>query len=100
MLDTPVVNIAFDGHDEKPFLDSSRRFYQYTHYKPLVDVGAVRVAAIAGRPDGRGPRLPRRSGARPGRAERVRHPISATAWTAGPPSGWPASCWIGWRRLP
>jgi hypothetical protein len=38
------VNIAFDGHDEKPFLDSSRRFYQYTHYKPLVDIGAVRVA--------------------------------------------------------
>ena len=45
IADTPVVNIAFDGHDEKPFLDSSRRFYQYTHYKPLVDVGAVRVAA-------------------------------------------------------
>lgn len=44
VLDTPVVNIAFDGHDEKPFLDSSRRFYQYTHYKPLVDIGAVRVA--------------------------------------------------------
>lgn len=44
ILDTPVVNIAFDGHDEKPFLDSSRRFYQYTHYKPLVDIGAVRVA--------------------------------------------------------
>jgi hypothetical protein len=45
VLDTPVVNIAFDGHDEKPFLDSSRRFYQYTHYKPLVDIGAVRVAS-------------------------------------------------------
>src|SRR6185436_10472264 len=44
ILDTPVVNIAFDGNDEKPFLDSSRRFYQYTHYKPLVDIGAVRVA--------------------------------------------------------
>jgi hypothetical protein len=44
VLDTPVVNIAFDGHDEKPFLDSSRRFYVYTHYKPLVDIGAVRVA--------------------------------------------------------
>jgi hypothetical protein len=44
VLDTPVVNIGFDGHDEKPFLDSSRRFYQYTHYKPLVDIGAVRVA--------------------------------------------------------
>jgi hypothetical protein len=41
---TPVVNIAFDGYDEKPFLDSARRFYTYTHYKPLVDIGAVRVA--------------------------------------------------------
>ena len=38
------MNIAFDGYDEKPFLDSARRFYQYTHYKPLVDIGAVRVA--------------------------------------------------------
>ena len=44
IVDTPVVNIAFDGHDDKPFLDSSRRFYQYTHYRPLVDIGAVRVA--------------------------------------------------------
>jgi hypothetical protein len=44
IMDTPVVNIAFDGHDEKPFLDSSRRFYVYTHYKPLVDAGAVQVA--------------------------------------------------------
>ncbi len=44
VLDTPVVNIAFDGNDEKPFLDSARRFYQYTHYKPLVDIGAVNVA--------------------------------------------------------
>jgi hypothetical protein len=44
ILDTPVVNIAFDGHEEKPFLDSARRFYTYTHYRPLVDVGAVRVA--------------------------------------------------------
>jgi CDP-glycerol glycerophosphotransferase (TagB/SpsB family) len=44
ILDTPVVNIAFDGHDHRTFIDSSRRFYQYTHYKPLVDIGAVRVA--------------------------------------------------------
>jgi CDP-glycerol:poly(glycerophosphate) glycerophosphotransferase len=44
VMDTPIVNIGFDGHDTKPFLDSSRRLYQYTHYKPLVDAGAVRVA--------------------------------------------------------
>jgi CDP-glycerol glycerophosphotransferase (TagB/SpsB family) len=44
ILDTPVVNIAFDGYEQRTFIDSSRRFYQYTHYKPLVDIGAVRVA--------------------------------------------------------
>lgn len=45
IADTPVVNIAFDGYDERPFLDSARRFYRYTHYRPLVDAGAVRVAS-------------------------------------------------------
>jgi len=44
VVDTPVVNIGFDGHDEQPFLLSARRLYRYTHYKPLVDIGAVRVA--------------------------------------------------------
>jgi hypothetical protein len=44
ILDTPVVNIAFDGHETLDFLLSARRYYRYTHYKPLVDVGAVRVA--------------------------------------------------------
>ena len=72
ILDTPVVNIAFDGHDEKPFLDSSRRFYQYTHYKPLVDVGAVRVARTPTALDRRGRRLPRRSRQRPGRPRALR----------------------------
>ncbi|MCC6176780.1 MAG: hypothetical protein IT305_15835 [Chloroflexi bacterium] len=45
IADTPVVNVAFDGYDEREFLNSARRYYQYTHYKPLVDAGAVRVAA-------------------------------------------------------
>ena len=45
IVDTPVVNIAFDGHERRDFLDSARRYYQYTHYKPLVDASAVRVAA-------------------------------------------------------
>jgi len=45
IVDTPVVNIAFDGRERRDFLDSARRYYQYTHYKPLVDARAVRVAA-------------------------------------------------------
>jgi hypothetical protein len=44
ICDTPVVNIGFDGEQELDFLDSARRYYRYTHYKPLVDAGAVRVA--------------------------------------------------------
>jgi len=49
IADTPVVNIAFDGHDAREFLDSARRYYEYTHYKPLVQAGAVRVAETSGR---------------------------------------------------
>ena len=44
ICDTPVVNIAFDGPERRPFLDSAARYYHYTHYRPLVDAGAVRVA--------------------------------------------------------
>ncbi len=44
ITDTPIVNIAFDGHERRAFLDSARRYYEYTHYKPLVDAGAVQVA--------------------------------------------------------
>jgi hypothetical protein len=44
ICDTPVVNLAFDGEQERPYLDSAARYYDYTHYKPLVKLGAVRVA--------------------------------------------------------
>ena len=49
ITDTPVVNVAFDGPEPRHFLDSARRYYRYTHYKPLVDAGAVRVAETPGR---------------------------------------------------
>ena len=45
ICDTPVVNIGFDGTEPRPFLDSAARYYRYTHYRPLVESGAVRVAA-------------------------------------------------------
>jgi hypothetical protein len=44
ICDTPIVNIGFDGLEQRPFLDSAARYYQYTHYRPLVEAGAVRVA--------------------------------------------------------
>ena len=44
ICDTPVVNIAFDGEEQRPYLDSAARYYDYTHYQPLVKAGAVRVA--------------------------------------------------------
>jgi hypothetical protein len=44
ICDTPVVNIGFDGPEPRPFLDSAARYYRYTHYRPLVDSEAVRVA--------------------------------------------------------
>ena len=44
MCDTPIVNIGFDGATRRPFLDSAARYYRYTHYRPLVEARAVRVA--------------------------------------------------------
>jgi hypothetical protein len=44
ICDTPVVNIGFDGPEPRPFLDSAARYYHYTHYRRLLEAGAVRVA--------------------------------------------------------
>jgi hypothetical protein len=40
--DTPVVNISFDIDDIAPEL-SAARFYDYTHYKPILESRAVRL---------------------------------------------------------
>ncbi|MBI2082666.1 MAG: CDP-glycerol glycerophosphotransferase family protein [Deltaproteobacteria bacterium] len=39
----PTICIAFDGQDQKPYLESVRRFYDYTHYQPLVKSGGIRL---------------------------------------------------------
>jgi len=39
----PVLNIAFDGDEELPYERSSRRFYDYSHYKRVVASGAVHI---------------------------------------------------------
>ena len=45
-FDRPVINIAFDGWEKRPFHESVRRYYalSYTHYQPIVKSGGVRIA--------------------------------------------------------
>jgi len=43
-FDTPVINVAFDGPQNKPFIDSCRRFYDFEHYRNIVKTGGVKVA--------------------------------------------------------
>lgn len=43
-FDTPIVNVAFDGKVTKPYLESCLRYYDYEHYKRIVDTGGVRIA--------------------------------------------------------
>ncbi len=44
IFDTPAVNIGFDGHQNKPYLDSAIRYYDYTHYRNIVKAEGVRIA--------------------------------------------------------
>lgn len=43
----PVVNVAYDGKIEKPYHQSVLRFYDYHHYFPIVDSGAVPMVRSA-----------------------------------------------------
>jgi len=42
-FDTPVVNVAFDGYAQKPYMESCLRYYDYDHYKRIVETGGVRI---------------------------------------------------------
>ena len=44
IVDTPVVNVAFDGEEPSPFDRSARRYYRFTHYVNVTCHNAVRVA--------------------------------------------------------
>ena len=48
IFDTPIVNVAFDGHEPLPFLKSSARYYRFTHYQNITKHQAVRVAETPG----------------------------------------------------
>jgi CDP-glycerol:poly(glycerophosphate) glycerophosphotransferase len=47
IVDTPVVNVSFDGDTPSPFERSARRYYRFTHYVNVTRHGAVRVAEDA-----------------------------------------------------
>ncbi len=44
IFDKPIINIAFDGKRERPYDESVRQYYDYTHFKPIVDTGGVFLA--------------------------------------------------------
>jgi hypothetical protein len=44
IVDTPVVNIAFDGEMPSEWTRSAGRYYRFTHYVNITRHGAVRVA--------------------------------------------------------
>ncbi|MBC8351304.1 MAG: hypothetical protein H8E66_04925 [Planctomycetes bacterium] len=40
----PVVNVAYDGDASLRYLQSVRRYYDFCHYRPITDSGAVSIA--------------------------------------------------------
>ncbi len=44
ICDLPVINLAYDGHVKKPYEKSIRRYYDFSHQKPLLKFGATVMA--------------------------------------------------------
>jgi len=44
LFDTPVVNIGFDDTPNLPLPLSIARYYQFEHYRPVVETGAAHIA--------------------------------------------------------
>jgi hypothetical protein len=44
IVDTPVVNVSFDGETPSEWVQSARRYYRFTHYTNITRHQAVRVA--------------------------------------------------------
>lgn len=43
-LGSPVVGIGFDGREKRPYAQSVRRTFDFTHYRRLVAEGGLRIA--------------------------------------------------------
>jgi hypothetical protein len=46
-LDTPIVNIAFDGYKKREFFESNVRYFKTTHYGAIVGTKGIRIARSA-----------------------------------------------------
>ena len=46
-LGSPVIGIGFDGRETRPYEQSVRRTFDFTHYRRLVAQGGVRIAESA-----------------------------------------------------
>lgn len=43
-LGSPVIGVGFDGHQTKPYHQSVRRTFDFTHYRRIVVEGGLRIA--------------------------------------------------------
>jgi len=43
-LGSPVIGIGFDGLERKPYSQSVRRTFDFTHYRRIVQEGGLRIA--------------------------------------------------------
>ena len=43
-LGAPVIGVGFDGHQTKPYNQSVRRTFDFTHYRRIVELGGLRIA--------------------------------------------------------
>jgi hypothetical protein len=43
-VDRPIVNASFDGKSVKPYEKSCRRYYDFNHYKHVVNTGGIKIS--------------------------------------------------------
>jgi CDP-glycerol glycerophosphotransferase (TagB/SpsB family) len=48
MLDRPVINIGFDGREERPYERSARQSLDFTHMHKVLSFGGIRIARSFG----------------------------------------------------
>jgi len=46
-FDKPVVLIGFDGLEKRPYLQSVRRYFEYNHWKPVLETKGVQLVEDA-----------------------------------------------------
>ena len=44
IFDKPIVLVGFDGSENRPYLESVRRYYDYNHWRPVIQSGGAPLA--------------------------------------------------------